>query len=65
MNGISAKTKRFLFWNIYPRVDVGSEIVVPAYPADRKKGITTSEAIGLSASLASVAISLIALIRLL
>jgi polysaccharide export outer membrane protein len=65
MNGISARTKRFLFWNIYPRVEVGSEIIVPAYPADRKTGLTSAEVIGLSGTLASVTISLITLIRLL
>lgn len=65
LNGISARTKKILFWHIYPRVDPGSEIIVPSYPADRKKGLTSAEVIGLSSSLASVTISLITLIRLL
>ena len=65
LNGISARTKRILFWHIYPRVDPGSEIIIPAYAADKKKGLTSAEVIGLSSSLASVTISLITLIRLL
>ncbi len=65
MNGISSRTKRILFWHIYPRVEAGSEIIIPAYAADKKKGLTSAEVIGLSSSLASVTISLITLIRLL
>ncbi|MHA8065445.1 SLBB domain-containing protein [Aquirufa sp. ROCK2-A2] len=65
MNGISTRTRKFLFWNLYPKVEVGSEIVVPAYPPDRKTGLTSAEVIGLSSALASVSISLITLIRLL
>lgn len=65
MNGISTHTRKFLFWNLYPKVEVGSEIVVPAYPPDRKTGLTSAEVIGLSSALASVSISLITLIRLL
>jgi protein involved in polysaccharide export with SLBB domain len=65
LSGISNRTKRFLFWYSYPKVEVGSEIVIPAYPPDRQTGLTSAEVIGLSSSLASVAISLITLIRLL
>jgi polysaccharide export outer membrane protein len=65
LNGLSTRTKRFLFWYNYPKVEVGSEIVIPAYPPDRQTGLTSAEVIGLSSSLASVAISLITLIRLL
>ncbi|MFM6947454.1 MAG: SLBB domain-containing protein [Aquirufa sp.] len=65
LNGISARTKRILFWHIYPKVDAGSEIIIPSYPADKQKGLTSAEVIGLSSSLASVTIALITLIRLL
>jgi len=65
LNGISARTKTFLFWNIYPRVEVGSEIIIPASDPESKKGLTSAEVIGLSSALASVSISLITLIRLL
>lgn len=65
LNGISARTKKFLFWHIYPKVEAGSEVIIPAYSPDRNKGLTSAEVIGLSSALASVSISLITLIRLL
>jgi len=64
-NGKSASVKRFLFFKSYPKVYAGAEIVVPAYPKDKKKGLTTGEAIGLASSLTSVSIAIISLLRLL
>lgn len=65
LNGKSARTKHFLFFKSYPKVEPGDEIVVPAYPADRKKGLTTGEVMGLVGSLSSVSISIITLINIL
>ncbi|RVU23636.1 sugar transporter [Sandaracinomonas limnophila] len=64
-NGKSAQVKRFLFFKSYPKVYAGAEIVVPEYPKDKKKGLTTGEAIGLASSLTSVSIAIISLIRIL
>lgn len=64
-NGKSDRIRRFLFFKYTPKVDAGSEIIVPSYPADRKKALTTGEVIGLTSSLTTVAIALISLIRLL
>ena len=46
-------------------MEPGAEIIVPAYPADRKKGLTTGEIITLSSSITTVSIALISLLRLL
>ena len=62
-NGISTKRRRFLFFRINPTVAPGSEIVVPEFPIDRKKGLTTAEAVGLSSALVSVALTLTTLIN--
>jgi protein involved in polysaccharide export with SLBB domain len=64
-NGKSARVGKFLFFRVYPKVDAGAEIVVPEYPKDRKKGLTTGEVISLTSSLTTVAIALISLIRIL
>lgn len=64
-NGKSARVKKVLFFNNYPKVGPGDEIVVPEYPKDRKKGLTTGEVISLTSSLTTVAIALISLIRIL
>jgi protein involved in polysaccharide export with SLBB domain len=62
-NGISTKRRRFLFFKINPEVLPGSEIVVPEFPTNMKKGLTTAEAVGLSSALVSVALTLTTLIN--
>jgi protein involved in polysaccharide export with SLBB domain len=61
-NGKAAKTTRFLFFAIRPKVKPGSEIVVPK-KAERKK-TSSAELIGISSSIASLAGLIIALLRL-
>jgi protein involved in polysaccharide export with SLBB domain len=61
-NGKAAKTSRFLFFTIRPKVKPGSEIVVPK-KADRKK-TSVGELVGISSSIASLAGLIIALLRL-
>jgi protein involved in polysaccharide export with SLBB domain len=61
-NGKAAKTSRFLFLTIRPKVRPGSEIVVPK-KAERKKA-SSAEIIGISSSIASLAGLIIALLRL-
>jgi hypothetical protein len=62
-NGISFKRRRFLFFKISPEILPGSEIVVPEFPTNMKKGMTTAEAVGLSSALVSVALTLTTLIN--
>ncbi|MFM1820834.1 MAG: hypothetical protein RLZZ402_1193, partial [Bacteroidota bacterium] len=62
-NGISTKRRRFLFFRINPKVVPGSEIIVPEFPTNMKKGLTTAEAVGLSSALVSVALTLTTLIN--
>jgi protein involved in polysaccharide export with SLBB domain len=62
-NGISTKRRRVLFFRINPKVVPGSEIVVPEFPTNMKKGLTTAEAVSLSSALVSVALTLTTLIN--
>ncbi|MDF0694423.1 SLBB domain-containing protein [Aquirufa ecclesiirivi] len=62
-NGISSKTKRFLFFKNYPKVLPGSEIIVDGIPIGTKKGLTTGEVMGITTSLASFSLTLIYLIN--
>jgi protein involved in polysaccharide export with SLBB domain len=62
-NGISTKRRWVLFFRINPKVVPGSEIVVPEFPTNMKKGLTTAEAVGLSSALVSVALTLTTLIN--
>jgi protein involved in polysaccharide export with SLBB domain len=62
-NGVSVQIKQFLIFKKYPKIKPGSEIVVPEFPKDRKKGLSTGEAIGLTTSLASLSLTLITLIN--
>ena len=39
-NGDVARTKKILFFNIYPKVEPGSEIIVPAKPVKSNLGLT-------------------------
>ncbi|MHA8067761.1 SLBB domain-containing protein [Aquirufa ecclesiirivi] len=62
-NGISSKTKRFLFFKNYPKVLPGSEIIVDGIPLGSKKGLTPGEVMGITTSLASFSLTLIYLIN--
>ena len=61
-NGKAATTRRFLFIKSYPRVEPGCEVIVPAKPEGQKT--STTEIIGISSALASLAGVVIALLRL-
>ena len=62
-NGVSKQIKHYFLFRVYPKIITGSEIIVPEIPANQKKGMTAGEIIGLSASLSSLSITLIALIN--
>ena len=61
-NGEAARSSRFLFFTVRPKVKPGSEIIVPK-KAEGKK-VSTGELIGISSSIASLAGLIIALLRL-
>lgn len=61
-NGKAATTKRFLFFKSYPKILPGCEIVVPKKPERKRMG--TSEIIGISSAMASLAGVVIAILRL-
>jgi protein involved in polysaccharide export with SLBB domain len=61
-NGRAASIKRFLFFKSYPKVQPGSEIVVPRNTSSKK--LNAGEIIGLSSALASLAGVVIAILRL-
>ncbi len=62
-NGVSNQIRKFFIFKKNPRIEPGSEIVIPAFPENRKKGLTPAEAIGLTSSLVSVSIAIITLIN--
>jgi protein involved in polysaccharide export with SLBB domain len=55
--------RKFFIFKKNPRIEPGSEIVIPSFPENRKKGLTPAEAIGLTSSLVSVSIAIITLIN--
>lgn len=61
-NGKAATTKHFLFFKMYPKVQPGSELVIPSKPV--KKGASVGEVIGISSALASLAGVVIAILKL-
>jgi protein involved in polysaccharide export with SLBB domain len=61
-NGKAATIKNFLFFKEYPKVLPGSEIIVPTKV--EKKGLSTSEIIGISSAIASLAGVVIAILNL-
>jgi len=64
-NGSVKGTKHFLFFRNYPNVEPGAEIVIPfKQPKEKKDGAQIAQTwIGLSASLASVAAIIFAVVN--
>lgn len=61
-NGKAATTRRFLFLKYFPKIQPGSEIIIPKRP--ERKGLGTGEIIGISSALASLAGVVIAILKL-
>jgi protein involved in polysaccharide export with SLBB domain len=53
-NGSVDRTKRFLFWNNYPKVDAGAEIIVPKKP--ERQRLSTQAWIAMATSIATLAL---------
>jgi len=62
-NGVSNQKRRFLIFKKNPRIEPGTEIFIPAFPINSKKGLTAAEAIGLTTSLVSFALTMTTLIN--
>lgn len=62
-NGSAARIKKFLFFKTNPKVTAGSEILVPQIPERKKSGLSTTEIIGLTSGVASLAGVIIAILR--
>jgi protein involved in polysaccharide export with SLBB domain len=55
-NGTVDRTKKFLFWNNYPKVATGAEIVVPRRP--EKKKLSPTEMIAIMSGLTSITLAI-------
>ena len=63
-NGVAAKTKKFLFFKTYPKVEEGSEVFVPKVNISTSKKMTTAETIGIASAIASLAGVVIAILNI-
>ncbi|WMJ73278.1 SLBB domain-containing protein [Cytophagaceae bacterium ABcell3] len=62
-NGEVARTRNYLLFKDYPKVERGAEIIVPEKPERRK--MTTQEALGLGTGFASLGMVIVTLINML
>lgn len=60
-NGTIDRTRKFLFFNIFPDVEPGAEIIVPKKP--ERKNITTGEMVGIASALSSLSLIIVTLIN--
>jgi protein involved in polysaccharide export with SLBB domain len=63
-NGSAGKTKKFLFFRNYPKIEAGSEILVPAVP-DKKDKLSTSEILAITTGVGSLVGVFVALLNFL
>jgi protein involved in polysaccharide export with SLBB domain len=62
-NGVAAKTKNFLLFKTYPKVEEGSEVFVPRINISNGKKMTTAETIGIASAIGSLAGIVIAILN--
>ena len=62
-NGVAAKTKHFLFFRTYPKVEEGSEILVPKIATKKKS--SSAETVAVATGLAALAGVVVAILNLL
>jgi len=55
-------THKFLFWNNYPAIKAGSEIIVPKKPEKRK--LSAGEVVGITTGIASFGAIILTIINL-
>jgi polysaccharide biosynthesis/export protein len=62
-NGFSDKTKTFLFFTTYPKVEQGSEIIVPAVLEDSNTKMTTAEKVAILGAVSSISLIVVNIIN--
>ena len=62
-NGVAAKTRHFLFFRSFPKIEPGSEILVPKKIDKTNSKITLSETVALTSAIASLAGIVIAIVN--
>jgi protein involved in polysaccharide export with SLBB domain len=62
-NGTVKTTSSFLWFNIYPRIEPGSEIIIPK-KIERKNRLSTQETIAIATSMSSLTVMIITLVNL-
>ncbi len=62
-NGFSDRTKTFLFFTTYPKVEQGSEIIVPAERDDLSNKLSTGERIAILGGLSSLSLVIISIVN--
>lgn len=62
-NGFSDKTKTFLFFTSYPKVEQGSEIIVPTEREDLSSKLSAGERIAILGSLSSLSLVIISIVN--
>lgn len=60
-NGTIDRTRKFLFFNNFPDVEPGAEIIVPKKP--ERKNMTTGEVVGVASAFSSMALIIVTLIN--
>ena len=60
-NGSVDRTRKVLFWNNYPRVERGAEVIVPKKPEG--KGLSPVEVVAIASALATLALTINSLAR--
>ena len=62
-NGVAAKTRHFLFIRTFPKIEPGSEILVPKKSDKTNSRLTLSETVALTSAIASMAGIVIAIVN--
>lgn len=60
-NGSIDQTRKIFFFNSYPRIEPGAEIIVPKKP--ERKGMSTAEVVGISSAMASFSLIVVTIIK--
>ena len=62
-NGFSDRTKTFLFFTTYPKVEQGAEIIVPAMDIDNNNKLSTAEKVAILGAISSISLIAINIIN--
>jgi polysaccharide biosynthesis/export protein len=60
-NGLSDKTRHYWFFNTYPKVTQGSEIIIPAILTDNNNKMTTAEKVAILGAVSSISLIIISI----